>query len=76
MNLQKLHVQSKLWKRHNRNAQGWTLYCVNDINDVESPRESSIHDHKWEEKLSFCNYWMQLIFSYMWHIQLLNPVIA
>jgi hypothetical protein len=35
MNLQKLHVQSKLWKRHNRNAQGWTLYCVNDVKNVE-----------------------------------------
>jgi hypothetical protein len=40
LNLQQLRVQSKLWKTHNKNAQGWTLYCVNDVKDVERGQRS------------------------------------
>jgi hypothetical protein len=34
-NLQKLYVQRKSWKRHNRNFLCWAFYCVNVGKEVE-----------------------------------------
>jgi len=34
-NLQKLHVQRKIWKGHNKNYLCWAFYCVNDGEKVE-----------------------------------------
>jgi hypothetical protein len=34
-NLQKLHVQRKFWKGHNRNYLCWAFYYVNDGKEVE-----------------------------------------
>ncbi len=34
-NLQKLHVQRKFWRGHNRNSLRWAFYCVNDGKEVE-----------------------------------------
>jgi hypothetical protein len=33
--LQKLHVQRKFWRGHNRNSLCWAFYCVNDGKEVE-----------------------------------------
>jgi hypothetical protein len=33
--LQKLHVQRKIWKGHNKNSLCWAFYCVNDGKKVE-----------------------------------------
>jgi hypothetical protein len=33
--LQKLYVQRKFWKRHNRNSLCWAFYCVNHGKEVE-----------------------------------------
>jgi hypothetical protein len=30
INLQKLHVQRRIWRVHNINALCWAFYCVND----------------------------------------------
>jgi hypothetical protein len=35
-NLQKLHVQRKFWKGHNRNSLCWAFYCVNDEKEVKA----------------------------------------
>jgi hypothetical protein len=34
-NLQKLHVQRKIWRGHNKNSLCWAFYCVNDGEKVE-----------------------------------------
>jgi hypothetical protein len=34
--LQKLHVQRKIWRGHNRNSLCWAFYCVNDGKKVET----------------------------------------
>ncbi len=34
-NLQKLHVQTKIWRGHNKNSLCWAFYCVNDGKEVE-----------------------------------------
>jgi hypothetical protein len=35
-NLQKLHVQRKFWRGHNRNSLCWAFYCVNDGKKIEA----------------------------------------
>jgi hypothetical protein len=34
--LQKLHVQSNFWRRHNINSLCWAFYCVNDGKEIEA----------------------------------------
>jgi hypothetical protein len=35
-NLQKLHVQRKIWRGHNINSLCWAFYCVNDGKENEA----------------------------------------
>jgi hypothetical protein len=35
-NLQRLHVQRKIWRGHNRNSLCWAFYCVNDGKEDET----------------------------------------
>jgi hypothetical protein len=35
-NLQKLHIQRKIWRCHNKNAICWVFFCVNNDKEVDA----------------------------------------
>jgi hypothetical protein len=41
--LQRLHVQRKIWRGHNRNYLCWAFYCVNDGKEVEATSHHEMH---------------------------------